>query len=255
MTSTTDRIEQRPEISFVVHGDVEATMIEYATKRIETVLDQIGAPVLFVQAKLTQAADPARDRPARARATIDVNGDLVRGQVRAATMTEAIDLLADRLRDQLQHRAERRLARRQRGSRAAATRRPTHDRGPDEREIVRHKSFAIVPAGVDEAIADLIELDYDFFLFLDAETGSDALIERAGDGYRLTRTSDPEPAGALPPGVVVTDHAVPTASVEEVAMRLDDGGEPFVFFVDATTARGSVLYRRGDGDYGLLTRE
>lgn len=256
MTSTTDRIEQRPEISFVVHGDVEATMTEYASKRLGTVLDQIGAPVLYVQAKLTQAADPGRDRPARARATIDVNGDLVRGQVRAATMTEAIDLLADRLRDQLQHRAERRLARRLRGSRtAAAAPGPRHDRGPDEREIVRQKTFAIVPAGIDEAIADLVELDYDFFLFLDAETGSDALIERAGDGYRLTRTSDPEPAGALPPGVVVTDHAVPTASVEEVAMRLDDGGEPFVFFVDATTARGSVLYRRGDGDYGLLTRE
>lgn len=256
MTSTTDRIEQRPEISFVLHGDVETTSIEYATKRLETVLDQIGAPVLFVQAKLTQAADPARERPARARATIDVNGDLVRGQVRATTMTEAIDLLADRLRDQLQHRSERRRARRQRGGRADTAAPPTnHDRAPDEREIVRQKTFAIVPADVDEAIADLVELDYDFFLFLDAETGSDALIERADDGYRLTRTREPEPAAALPPGVAVTNHAVPTATVQEIAIRLGDGGEPFVFFVDAATQRGSVLYRRDDGDYGLLTRE
>lgn len=255
MTTTDDRIE-RPDIGFVIQGDVDDGAVEYATKRLATVLDQIGAPVLFVQAKLTMAADPARERPARARATIDVNGELVRGQVRAPTMTEAIDLLADRLRDQLQHRAERRRARRQRGHRAPATTHPPAPLGgTDEREIVRRKTFEIVPAAVDEALADLVELDYDFFLFLDAETDADALIERTDAGYRLTRTVTPELPAPLPPGVVENGNTVPTATVREMALRLDDSGEPYVFFVDAATQRGSVLYRRDDGDYGLLTRE
>lgn len=256
MTSTTDRIDQRPEISFVVQGDVDSQAIDYATKRLEAVLDQIGGPVLFARVKLTQAADPARERPARARALIDINGELVRGQVRAAAMTEAVDLLAGRLRDQLQHRAERRRTRRRRGRLAHPGGTPgEHVRAPDEREIVRRKTFAILPATVDEALADLVELDYDFFLFLDAETGSDALIERTDDGFRLTRAASPAAAADVGPDVVVTDHTVPVATVREIAMRLDDGGEPFVFFLDATTRRGSVLYRRDDGNYGLLTRE
>jgi hypothetical protein len=41
--------------------------------------------------------------------------------------------------------------------------------------------------------------------------------------------------------------------VQQATQRLDDGGEPFVFFANAMTGRGNVVYRRYDGNYGLIT--
>ena len=40
---------------------------------------------------------------------------------------------------------------------------------------------------------------------------------------------------------------------DQAVTHLDLGGDPFVFFVDAGTARARVLYRRYDGHYGLIT--
>jgi hypothetical protein len=45
---------------------------------------------------------------------------------------------------------------------------------------------------------------------------------------------------------------VPTVSLDTARESLDVGHEPFVFFVDATTGRGHVLYRRYDGHYGVI---
>jgi hypothetical protein len=41
--------------------------------------------------------------------------------------------------------------------------------------------------------------------------------------------------------------------VQEAVERLESGGEPYVFFVDSTTARGAVVYHRYDGHWGLVT--
>ena len=44
----------------------------------------------------------------------------------------------------------------------------------------------------------------------------------------------------------------PVLRLDEAEERLDVGHEPFVFFVDAASGRGHVLYRRYDGHYGLI---
>ena len=60
----------------------------------------------------------------------------------------------------------------------------------------------------------------------------------SGDGYALELETDHAPAA--------------TITVDEATSRLDVSGEPFVFFVDASTRRGSIVYRRYDGNYGLI---
>ena len=45
----------------------------------------------------------------------------------------------------------------------------------------------------------------------------------------------------------------PTETVEAAREQLELMDEPFVFFVDAKSGRGNVLYRRYDGHYGLIT--
>ena len=39
----------------------------------------------------------------------------------------------------------------------------------------------------------------------------------------------------------------------EAETRLEAFGQPFLFFVDAQTGRGNLIYHRYDGDYGLIT--
>ena len=44
----------------------------------------------------------------------------------------------------------------------------------------------------------------------------------------------------------------PRLTVQEATGRLDVAGQPFTFFVDTGTGRGSVVYHHYDGHYGLL---
>jgi ribosome-associated translation inhibitor RaiA len=254
-------------IELVKRGDIDDVAVDYAMKRVGAVMGQIGGPILLVRVRLTRDRDPRRLRPATAQATFDLNGELIRGQVAADTMTEAIDLLGDRLRDQLRHRAERRRARRATGRVArrgewrhgdmGGARSLFLDRPADEREIVHHKSFAIDPSTPDEAAADMEQLDHDFWLFHDLASDGDAVIEHVpGGGYRLQRARPAiAEAGPIAIDLTLVDHAPPKMTVDDAMRQLDDGGQPFVFYIDADTDRGTVIYRRYDGHYGVLTSE
>ncbi len=73
--------------------------------------------MLFARVKLGRAPDPGMTRPAIAQAVLDVDGRPVRAQVAARQLDEAVDLLEERLRDQLEHAAA--------GPRLAEVRAPT----------------------------------------------------------------------------------------------------------------------------------
>jgi hypothetical protein len=252
-------------VAVLTRGRVGDDDVAYAVDRIGTVLGRIDDPVLFARLKLGLAGDPARAEPALAQVAIDVNGELVRAHVAGHSMREAADLLQRRLTDQLEQRAQHRQDRRTRGAERRpgewrhgdlrTTRPDYHDRPIEERQLVRHKTFATDELTVDEAAFDMEQLDYDFHLFRDLASGEDAVLERRADGgYRLTRLH-PTP---IEPGTTAIDLAVADTTPAELTaddaiQRLDATGEPFVFFADATTGRGNVVYRRYDGHYGLLT--
>ncbi len=278
------------------HGDIAGADVTYGQQRLAHVLAQVGDPILFARLKLSRAGDPARERPAIAEVALDVNGDLVRAHIAARDLREAADLLERRLRAQLVHRADRRVARRHSSGRPEPgewrhgdlpARRPEYfDRPVDERQLVRHKTFVVDDMTPDEAAFDMEQLDYDFHLFRDLASGRDALLVRDVDGYRLDRLGPADgelAAPARPPGgdagqgsgargaaslatapnsaltsingreVVERAEPAPVLSVAEAIERMDSGGERLVFFANATTGRGTVLYRRYDGHYGLIS--
>ncbi len=88
-----------------IAGDVTPADVDYARSKLGSVTHHAHEPVLMIRIKLTQLADPAVARPALAQVNLDVNGRLVRAQVRRPTMREAIDEVHDRLRDRLQRAA------------------------------------------------------------------------------------------------------------------------------------------------------
>ena len=108
---------------------------------------------------------------------------------------------------------------------------------------------------VDEAAFDMDMLDYEFHLFTEDGSGVDSVLSRSPDGagYELSQVvplPDRVTAGAVK--VRVSDQRPPQLTTEEARDRLEQAGWPFVFFRDAATDRGRLLYRRYDGHYGLI---
>ena len=118
---------------------------------------------------------------------------------------------------------------------------------------MRHKSYALARQTPDEAAAEADLLDYDFHLFTEKSTGEDGVIYRTAGGYRLAlahpRTRRLGPVGS---SIAVSEMPAPRLAVAEAAARLEAAGQPFLFFVNAGTGRGNLIYHRYDGHYGLI---
>ena len=222
------------QVIVTTKGEVSEAAREYAAGKVARLHQHAHGPVLMTRIKLTQAEGQDVERNAIAEAAMDVGGRLVRGQVAAHRIDEAVDLLVDRMIRQLDQAAAKARSRERRPS-GDPTARPVRAAiPPEEREVVAHKSFAIDRATLDEAAFDMEVLDYDFFLFTDADDGRDKVVYRDEDGGVHLATEPPKEA------------------VEEALERLDARGEPFVFFFDVDRRRGAVAYLRYDGHFGLI---
>ena len=252
-------------IDISTEGDVTDDDRAHAVKVVRSVIDTAGDPVLHVSIRLRHAADPAQERPAKSRATIDLDGEPLRAHASGTTMSDAIDRLDQRLRDRIGHLDAHRRAIRRRGPESPhgewrhgdwdARRPPYFPRPVDERSIVRHKASSPVEATLDEAVFDLEAMDHEFLLFQDLATGSDAVVSRVEGGtYAVQYLAAPAPAPA-PEGVAaieIDERPVPELTLDEAREHLDLTEVPWVFHRDSGTRRGAVLYRRDDGHYGWI---
>ncbi|WP_109522688.1 MULTISPECIES: sigma 54 modulation/S30EA ribosomal C-terminal domain-containing protein [Nocardia] len=244
---------------------VSAAASDYVREKIVPVLDNGFGPVLGARIRLTGHPDPAVARPIVAQANVDTNGRGVRVQVAAATTREAVDLLAARLKTRMErlsrHRAALRDGRRGLrghewrhgdGSRIWLTSVP---RESDQREVVRRKSYALIDETCDEAIFDMELMDYEFHLFTESGSGVDSVMYRTADAEYLLAQVNPHPESVIRGAITYTisGSAAPTLDIGAAVDRLELTGWPFVFFCDRDSNRGSVLYHRYDGDYGLIT--
>ena len=260
-----DRPQEQPGLQLIVTGELSPVTGDLARSTVQEVLDEAPRPVR--SAKVRLARMPQREgRPAVAQALVDADGELVRAQVAAQTMTDAISLLARRLAVQLGRLDWARshdLAEEDDDSAtlewrdgAEAARRPLRAKLPTaERSLVRRKEYRLARETVDHAALTMETMDYDFHLFTEAGSGQDSVIYRFSPGpFRLAQL-DPAPEGVaarrVPVNVLTT--AAPVLTAAEAQARLDATDYPFLFFKDAETGRGSVLYGRYDGNYGLIT--
>ncbi len=120
--------------------------------------------------------------------------------------------------------------------------------------ITRRKAAAIRRRTTCQAGSVLAAMDYDVYLFTDADTGEDAVVYRAGPtGLRVARQHGMRPAAAPgTPTPTVNSRRTPVFSPQAAATHLAGGWLPFLFFTDDTDGRGRLVYRRYDGGIGLL---
>lgn len=131
--------------------------------------------------------------------------------------------------------------------------------GAGDGVIARRKVYPLLRGTPMQAVAVMDSMDYDAHLFTDAETDEDAVVYRAGpSGLRLARQRRMCPPGSSLTTssqrvqVIVNPHPTPTLTEAAAVDRVRDHGPPFLFFTDADTGRGRLLYRRYDGDLGLI---
>lgn len=117
-----------------------------------------------------------------------------------------------------------------------------------ERQIVRRKTFASEPMTDEQAIWEMRLLDHDFFLYTNADTGEESVVYLRPDGTPALAQVTPASGGPFS----VDPVPAPVMLIDGAVERLNLTGEPFLFFVDAQTRRGNVVYRRYDGHYGVL---
>jgi len=243
-----------PNLRVQTGGGVPSRAAAYARKKVLALTRYSPAPIPYGRIRLTKVHDPANNRSAVVQVNLDVDGHGVRAQAAAPTFTEAIDLVQGRLRERLRHVG--RFTR----AREWTRRTPTTDTVPappvevGSSDLVRHKTYAPEQVTPEEAAFDMELMDYDFFLFRDATTGRDSVVFRDEDGStRMLRLAgDTTPSSTTAP-FPVSDVDVPVMSTHQAIERLAATGERFVFFADAASGRGHVVYRRYDGRYGLIS--
>lgn len=254
-------------VQVVTRGPVTLGAESTAVDKVLHVSGHVDRPVLFARINLTQLRDPAATRPAIAEATLDVDGEIIRGRAAADRMMDAIDRLEARLANRLRHHAEHRDTispvglpaepHEWRHGNAPTEPSPFYPRPKEEREVVSHQSWAGEEVTVDEAVLDLELLDQDFHLFRELLTGQDSVVARDGTGSYTLRQAHPdgEAVEHATADVSLQPRRAPVLKLGAAIDLLDLDGEPWVFFVNALTERGNVVYRRLDGHYGLVTPE
>ena len=87
-----------------------------------------------------------------------------------------------------------------------------------------------------------------------AQTLKGKWAERKSRGGRQSSPSDggAEETGPPRPRIVRTNYPVKPMTIEDAALRVDQQRETFVVFRNADTEGISILYRRKDGNLGLI---
>lgn len=236
------------DIEVLTRGNIPVAAVDEAATKVRGLARYTRRPITQARVRLTRLPDPAVANPVVAQGNLYLDGRLARARVAATTAHEAVDLLQARLRRRLA-----RLAQHWSPRRGGPPGNDPHP--PADRIIVRHEAYAHGRATPDEAVSDMDLMGYDFHLFTDDRTGHDAIVYRAGPtGYRLAElvpAPPPRPVPAAP--LTISRRPVPRLHLPQAVALLEATGWPFLFYAIPATGRGRVLYRRHDGDYGLVT--
>ncbi|WP_327097207.1 sigma 54 modulation/S30EA ribosomal C-terminal domain-containing protein [Nocardia vinacea] len=240
-----------PELAVTTRGAVPPADVTRAVRGIGRVLRRHH---LDAAARVRVTAPVDSDEPTLVQANIRIHDTPTRVQV-TGPRGFAVTFAVERLDRQIA-----RLATKQ-SREWPDPARPPLARVTEPRPIVRRKHCALLTGTPAEALAVMDTMDYDSYLFSDAETGEDAVVSWADPlGVRLTRqrTTQPPQAPAQRPLTVnslplIMDSDPAPVLIEEAAVtRLCRKGLPFLFFTDADSGRGRLLYRRYDGDLTIV---
>jgi len=249
-------------IEVTARGNVTQRDRAEARRKLDRLEGFTKGPILGARVVLIQEPNPRIALPARAEAEINLQGRLVRARAAAPSMQAAVDDMAERLQRQLRRYVERLVSLEHEPASPppgewshhawSPPRPPVFVRPVEDRQLIRHKSLAFDPMSVEQAVDALKDLDHDFFLFHDAGTNADAVIYWRDDrALGLIEPPSARPADGAGAIHEASRFSEPIELVTAIA-EMDALEHRFLFFENAASGRGNVIYRRYDGHYGLI---
>jgi ribosomal subunit interface protein len=249
-------------VEVTARGNVSRRARAEARRKVERLEGFSKGPILGARVVLIQEPNLRIALPAHAEAEINLQGRLIRARAAAPSMEAAVDDVAERLQRQLRRYVDRLVTFEHEPaspppgewSHHAWTppRPPVFVRPVEERQLIRHKSFAFDPMSVEQAVDALKDLDHDFFLFHDAGADADAVVYWRDDrSLGLIEPPSAKPADRTRASHEKSRFSEPIDLATAIA-EMDALGHRFLFFENTGSGRGNVIYRRYDGHYGLI---
>lgn len=148
---------------------------EYAAKRVESKLDKF-----FGDEADTRVIISEHKNQIIIELTVWYNGIIYRAEQSAVDKEDALDACVDKIIRQIRKnktKVEKRL-------KDSAFKELAVETADDEvdYDVVKHKTFVLRPMDVDEAILQMNMLGHNFFVFLNAETGSTNVVYKRDEG-------------------------------------------------------------------------
>ncbi|WP_245545782.1 sigma 54 modulation/S30EA ribosomal C-terminal domain-containing protein [Nocardia higoensis] len=235
-------------------GDVAPADVTRAVRAIGRVLRRhhLDVPArVRITAPAPLGADD-RDRPNVVQANVRLPHTPARVQV-TGPRGFAVTFAVERLDRQLTRLAARR------GRDWPDPARPPLAEVTATRPIVRRKRCTLLIGTPAEAAAVMDAMDYDAHLFTDSDTGEDAIVCWTQPvGVTLIRQRSIAQVGERDQDLLdsvplrVRSEPAPVLTESEAVEHLCGRGQALLFFTDARTGRGRLLYRRYDGDLTIV---
>lgn len=246
--------------------DVPPRLVEQIRRRVAGLERLVDDPPAEV--RLTVRPGPARSgphgqRPFVADASAADHGRVLAAHALGPTAITAAAAAMERLHRQLRRTRDSEVALRDEPrviARGIADLRrlepqrpePLH-KPPEERRLVHRCTFSQEPESTLSAIADLLDDDEEFRLFVHVLTHEDAVVHWRDDGrVGLLHPQGSALADEGPPVVPEPSRYSEPLPLANARAEMDLLNHRFLYFVDADDGRGKVLYLRYDGDYGLV---
>jgi putative sigma-54 modulation protein len=213
-------------MKLVIHGrNIEITdaIRDYVEQKILKAVNHFQTLTNEVDVHLSVARNPRISAKQSAEVTLYVDKAIVRAEESSENLYASIDLVADKISRQLRKFKEKRHNPKHsnlgKTTEVFLNQVPATDvtevlsSGEPQlpEEVVRTKYFAMPPMSVAEALEQLVLIDHDFYVFLNAETQEiNVVYERNHGGYGLIQPRQPNGNGAK--GVAHDLASVPSRS-------------------------------------------
>jgi len=213
-------------MKLVIHGrNIEITdaIRDYVEQKILKAVNHFQTLTNEVDVHLSVARNPRISSKQSAEVTLYVDKAIVRAEESSENLYASIDLVADKISRQLRKFKEKRHNPKHsnlgKTTEVFLNQVPATDvtevlsSGEPQlpEEVVRTKYFAMPPMSVAEALEQLVLIDHDFYVFLNAETQEiNVVYERNHGGYGLIQPRQPNGNGAQ--GIARDLASVPSRS-------------------------------------------
>ncbi|WP_034338276.1 ribosome hibernation-promoting factor, HPF/YfiA family [Deinococcus misasensis] len=160
--------------------EITEALRDYVSSKLSR-LDRFNENI--TEARVVMSVREARDSQRRNRIEVQINipGGIIRAEESNSDMYAAVDRVVDVLERQLRKFKTKLLKRRHETVPADITLHETEEF--EHPEIVRSKRFEMRPMSPEDAAVQMEALDHDFYVFLNSQTDTVAVVYRRKDGH------------------------------------------------------------------------